>query len=340
LIEQEIHMHTMNAMNAMNAVVFRTAGVPAEVLRMEALPIPEPQVGEVLVHMEASPVQPADLLFIAGRYRIQPQPTQVAGLEGCGTVVTCGPGAAMTPGTRVAFRHPGCWAEYTCVPADKVCIVPEGVPADAASQFSLNPLTAWALLEECDARTGDSIAVNAAGSAVAALVRALAHRRGVRVVGIHRRLPAGSDGSPEVSSETPDLAAELRQAGNGQPLEALLDCVGGEAVMRVLPALAVGATIVSYGVLEREPAGMRNADLIYRNLTWKGFGIDHWLAKQAGGLGEVQRQLWAAWRDGALPLPVRSRHSLANFRQALEEAALPGAGKVLLAAAAAAATVA
>jgi hypothetical protein len=35
---------------------------------------------------------------------------------------------------------------------------------------------------------------------------------------------------------------------------------------------------VSYGVLDDAPIAVRNSDLIYRNLTWKGFGIDYWLA--------------------------------------------------------------
>lgn len=310
--------------DTMQAAVFSEAGAPEQVLQVRTVAVPQPQAGEVLVKVEASPVQPADGMFIGGRYRIRPQFPQVAGLEACGTIAANGEGADLAVGTRVAFRHPGCWAEYVAVPAAKLSRVPQGFSVEEACQYSLNPITAWALLDECGAQAGDCIAVNAAASTVSGLVRALATRRGVRVVGIHRgEAPAG-----DVSSRTEDLGAALLAATGGAPLAALLDCIGGQSVMRVLPAMKTGGVVVSYGVLEREPAPMGNADLIYRNLTWKGFGVDHWLARNAPQVAAMSQGLWSAMRDGALPLPVRSRHALADVRQAV--AAQPGGGKALL----------
>jgi NADPH:quinone reductase-like Zn-dependent oxidoreductase len=310
--------------DTMQAAVFDEAGAPEQVLQVRTVAVPQPQAGEVLVKIEASPVQPADGMFIGGRYRIKAQFPQVAGLEGCGTVVACGAGVDLPVGTRVAFRHPGCWAEYAVVPTAKLSRVPQGVSVEDACQFSLNPITAWALLDECGAQSGDWIAMNAAASTVSGLVRALAARRGIRVVGIHRSdAPQG-----DVSSGAEDLGAALLAATGGAPLAALLDCIGGQSVMRVLPAMKTGGVIVSYGVLEREPAPMANADLIYRNLTWKGFGVDHWLARNAPQVAAMGQGLWSAIRDGALPLPVRSRHALADVRQAFATPA--GGGKTLL----------
>jgi NADPH:quinone reductase-like Zn-dependent oxidoreductase len=310
--------------DTMQAAVFAEAGAPEQVLQVRTLPVPKPQAGEVLVKVEASPVQPADGMFIGGRYRIRPQFPQVAGLEGCGTVAANGEGVDLPVGTRVAFRHPGCWAEYVAVPAAKLSRVPQGVSVEDACQFSLNPITAWALLDECGAQAGDWIAVNAAASTVSGLVRALAARRGVHVVGIHRgQAPAG-----DVSSAVEDLGAALLAATGGQPLAALLDCIGGAPVMRVLPAMKTGGVMVSYGVFERESAPMGNADLIYRNLTWKGFGVDHWLARNAQQVAAMSQGLWGAMRDGVLPLPVSARYALTDVRHAV--AARPGGGKALL----------
>lgn len=117
-------------------------------------------------------------MFIEGRYRIEPALPQVAGLEEAGTVAAAGDGAQTPVGARVAFRHPGSWAEFAAVPEGRLYRVPDEIPSDSAAQFSLNPVTAWALLDELDAQPGDWIAINAASSSSAQLVSGLCRRRG------------------------------------------------------------------------------------------------------------------------------------------------------------------
>ncbi|MBA2676544.1 2-enoyl thioester reductase domain-containing protein [Ramlibacter sp.] len=314
----------------MQAAVFHAAGDPQQVIEVQRIAVPQPQAGEVLVRIEASPVHPADLMFIGGHYRIQPRLPQAAGLEGCGVVVKAGAGVQLAEGTRVAFRHPGCWAEYAAVPADKLFVVPAKVAPEAAAQFALNPVTAWGLLDDSGAQSGDWIAINAASSTVSALVRGLARRRGIRVVSIYRGAPPAGTASA-VGSQSADPAAAVLAAAGGEPMGALLDCVGGSAVMRMLPALKPGAAIVSYGVLEREPAAMGNADLIYRNLTWRGFGVDHWLRRNTAQREAMAEGLWAAIAAGDIALPVRSTHGLAQARAAIAGATQgPNTGKALI----------
>ncbi len=315
----------------MQALVFEVSGKAEEVLGVKILPIPEPVAGEVLVRVEARPIQPADMMFIGGRYRIKPSFPQVAGLEGSGTVVSVGDGVSLPAGTRVAFRHPGTWAEYVCVPVAKVHVVPGDVTAEKACQFSLNPLTAWALLDEAALQPGDWIAVNAASSGIARLVHGLATRKGARVVGIIRGALKHPLPFPAVSTDSADLAAEILAKTAGQNIAALLDSVGGSSITRVFPAMKQGATIVSYGVMDATAAQVGNADMIYRNLKWKGFGIDYWLSQLGEPTDQVAAQIWQALADGQLDLPVRGKFPLSEFRGALEAAAAgPNTGKVLL----------
>jgi NADPH2:quinone reductase len=314
----------------MQAAVFQAAGEPEQVIEVQRVAVPQPQADEVLVSIEASPVHPADLMFIGGRYRIKPAFPQIAGLEASGVVVQAGAGAPVPIGTRVAFRHPGCWAEFAAVPAAKVFEVPHGIRADAACQFALNPITAWGLLDEAGVQEGDWVAVNAASSTVAGIVRGLARRRGAQVVSIYRGTPpAGTDAA--VSSGSEDLAAAILAATAGAPVAALLDCVGGASITRVLPAMKPGGCVVSYGVMEREPAAMGNVDMIYRNLTWKGFGVDYWLQRSAQQRSVMADGLWAAIAQGDIALPVRSRHGLARTRAAIADATHgPNTGKALI----------
>lgn len=136
----------------------------------------------------------------------------------------------------------------------------------------------------------------------------------------------------DAAQDAAGLAERILGATGGMPVAALLDAVGGTALTRVLPALKPGGNIVSYGLLGSEPAQMANADMIYRNLHWQGFGVDHWLAQA----GEQQRArmvqaLWPAIAEKSIVLPVSARYVLDRAVKAIDAARVnPGAGKVLL----------
>jgi len=316
----------------MKAVIFERTGRPEEVLRLcTDIDIPVPRAEEVLVRVAARPVQPADIMFIEGRYRITAQWPQTAGLEGAGTVVSAGTSAPIKIGTRVAFRFPGTWAEYVAVPVDRLYVVPEEIPIESAAQFALNPVTAWALLDELHVCTGDRIIINAATSAIAQLVHCLAKRRGITVVGIVRATSNAEIGFLSIPADEADLAGHILKATGGEPAAGYLDSVGGMLIKKVIPALRTGATIISYAVLEQSPAPILNADIIYRNLCWKGFGIDHWLKTSRDRRETMVSELWAAIRTGDLPLQVRALYALERFVEALATAGRAGAaGKVLI----------
>lgn len=102
----------------------------------------------------------------------------------------------------------------------------------------------------------------------------------------------------------------------------------------MLPAMRQGATIVSFGALEQTLVQLLNADMIYRNLCWKGFGIDYWLSRSQDRHATMVDELWEAIhdRESPLPLPVRSRYSLDDALAATTDATAGGAaGKVVLA---------
>ena len=135
---------------------------------------------------------------------------------------------------------------------------------------------------------------------------------------------------PIVSTTGQPGPDEVRARTGGKGLAALLDSVGGSLVERLFGAMRAGATLVAYGTRSDEPISVRNATLIYGNLTWRGFGIDRWLS----GIGTAARAemlevLHAAMRDRRLPLPVRARFALADFQAAVRSAGEPLPGKVL-----------
>ena len=319
----------------MKAIVFDQPGEPDQVLKLAEVPAPSLRAHEQLVQITARPVQPADLFFIRGQYRIRPNLPQVAGLEGVGVVVD-GPTGPFANGTRVAFRWPGSWAELVAVPAERLIPVPQDIPDAAACQISLNPLTAWALLDDTGATAGDWALLTAGASTVSNLVAAIARAGGIRTIGIVRGEAASAaqrSAADHVFSVRDSRLLSKISGVSGGKVTALLDSIGGPIVARLIPALAPGAKIIAYGVQDRKPAAVTNAMLIYANLVWKGFGIDWWLSRLAPGtLNPILSTLWDLIRRDALPLPVHARFPLTELREALAADAQAGRrGKVVLA---------
>lgn len=120
----------------MKAIVFDRAGEPDQVLRLDDVSEPEPRAGEQLVRLTARPIHPADLSFIRGQYRIRPSLPQVAGLEGIGVVLGRGRTGPFAPGTRVAFRWPGSWAEVSAVPEHRLITVPAVIRSQSPGSTS------------------------------------------------------------------------------------------------------------------------------------------------------------------------------------------------------------
>jgi NADPH:quinone reductase-like Zn-dependent oxidoreductase len=302
----------------MKAIVFANTGDPREVLELRDVAEPTPKAGEVVVEVTARPIHPSDFFFVRGAYRIRPALPQIAGLSGAGKVVNGDPSVGLQRGTRVAFRWPGAWAERVAVPAERTFPLPKDVSDDDGAQLPLNPITAWGLLDMANVMPGDWVGVTAPTSSVAQLVTALAEMRDVHTV-------------PIESASDAALTESVRARTGGKGLTALLDSVGGSLVERLFGAMRPGGTIIAYGTLSNESITLRNATLIYANLSWRGFGVDGWLASVTRDeRARMLDVLHAAMRDRRLPLPVRARFALADFQRALRTAEESALGKVFL----------
>jgi NADPH:quinone reductase-like Zn-dependent oxidoreductase len=251
-------------------------------------------------------------------------------------VVQAGGGAAVNKGQRVAFRFSGAWAEYCRVPSSRLIEVPSGMTDEVACQMSLNPVTAWALLQESRALSGDWILVTAATSTVSNIVGAIARRLGIKVTGLVRGDAAATKprctADYVLPADVPTLTADIAEIAGRNGIQALLDSVGGPLIARLFETPASGARIIAYGVQDRSAAAVTNAMLIYSNFTWQGFSIDRW-PEQSGQMESraMLDELWSMVRDGTLRLPIASVHTLDEFADALRADARQGRnGRVIL----------
>lgn len=321
----------------MQAIVFDRPGEPESVLALRDISTPSPVAGQVLVRVSARPIQPADFMFIQGRYRIRPEFPQAAGLEGVGTVVSCGAGVSTyRPGERVAFRSKGTWAEYALAPISRVYPVPAEIPDSVACQFSLNPLSAWGLLAVCGLAPSSRILVTAGRSVVARLLARLAQRKGLATTLLVRdngRYSALDDGDRVIANGA-SVAETLQQVVRDRgEFHAVLDSVGGRDSVALMNSLAPGSRLVSYGILDDTDITLKASQILFRSVTWQGFGIDGWLdSVPAEELSVAQENIWHLLSASPDLLPVIGTFGLSDIGQAIAAARKPARpGKVLLA---------
>src|SRR5579859_2128521 len=122
----------------MRSVRYDQLGDPAQVLRIEDLPKPEPGPREVLIRLAARPINPSDLLSIAGRYGVLPKLPATPGFECAGKIEALG---SEVNGLRVGQRvvplgaNQGTWQEYVTARAAAVLPVPDNIDDQQASML-------------------------------------------------------------------------------------------------------------------------------------------------------------------------------------------------------------
>lgn len=98
----------------MKAIQIEAFGNPAEVMKLVEVPdVGAPGEGEVVIALEASPINMSDLLMISGRYGYRPKLPAIVGTEGVGRVVAVGSGVKhLKAGDRTTVPYPSAaWAE-------------------------------------------------------------------------------------------------------------------------------------------------------------------------------------------------------------------------------------
>ncbi|HYZ54996.1 MAG TPA: zinc-dependent alcohol dehydrogenase family protein [Streptosporangiaceae bacterium] len=315
-------------------------GNPAEVVTLSELALADPGPGEVLVQLEAAPINPSDLMLIAGVYGVRPDLPAALGAEGVGRIVAIGDGVdASRVGERVIvlprLTH-ATWREQTILDQDNAVPVDRDADRLQLAMLGINPATAHVMLHGyTELEPGAWVAQTGASSATAGYVLALAKHAGLRTLSVVRRAdavkPLLEAGSDVVLVEGDDLHRQAADALGHDRLELILDAVGGEPVAQLAKLMKVGGHVVSYTSRELQPVKIPVGDLIFRGINVHGFWLKNWLdATQPAEIFQTYRQLAALVANGALSAPVEATYALEDHRAALEHATRNGRhGKVL-----------
>ena len=325
----------------MRALRYHSFGQPADVLRLDDLPVPSPGPGEALVRLTHRTINPADLLKIRARYALLPSLPATGGKEGVGIVERVGAGVTgLKIGQRVVSLGGGpTWQEFLSAPAQRLLPVPPSVSDEAAAQLYVNPLTAWLLLDALpDARPGDALVLTAGASAVARCAMQLGRRRGLRTVALVRgdthadALRALGAEVLVASTNDETTRAQLRALVGPEGAVGVFDALAGDAGALALSALRPGGSHLVYGGLSGRPLPVGIGSLIFRDIQVRGIWLTRWAERVAAEtVAQAAGELVALLPSGELTLPAEASYDLSDFHAALEHVERPGrGGKVLL----------
>ncbi|UXI66831.1 zinc-dependent alcohol dehydrogenase family protein [Tahibacter amnicola] len=285
--------------------------------------------GQALVAVLAAPINPSDVLMLTGQYGMLPALPAVGGTEGVGRVVELGPDTqGPAPGQTVLLPTGiGTWSSHVVAPAAALVPLPNEADPRQLAMLTINPPTAALLLSDfVDLQPGDWVIQNSANSGVGSYVVQLARLRGLKTVNVVRResaVPAVvSQGADVVLVDGDGLAERVKAATGGAAITLGIDAVGGAATMRLASALADGATIVNYGALSGEACMLSPRELVFRDITLKGFWLARWFRttpapKQRALLGELAGLI----ATGKLHTPIQATYDVTRIQEAVAAAA-------------------
>lgn len=323
-----------------SAVTFKTFGPPTEVVEhceLDDLPALGP--GDVELALVASPVNPADLLLLHGRYAFRPSLPAVAGLEGVARVQRVGEAVLnVQRGDLVQIpAGAGAWQSHLVADAGHLHALPSDIDPLQLAMLSANPATAYKMLRHSvDIQPDEWVVQNAANSGVGRWVIKLARAAGIRTVNLVRRAELIDElhalGADRVVVVEDGRVPPLSDLTDGGRVRLALDAVGGEDTNALLSALAPGGVLVSYGNMSGEQSSFSSPELIFGARSIRGFNIGDWFAEASPAeIADVYQQLLGVLREGELTIPVEATYPLDKVKTAVDRAGRSSRdGKVLL----------
>ena len=315
-------------------------GEPSDVIELNT--VSEPPLGQedVLISMEAAPLNPSDFLFVRGTYGLRPTFPSSVGAEGVGRVAKIGSKVDVALQSKRVLVIPtyeqGTWADEVAVPVQNIVPMSEEGDPLQLSMIGINPATAYLLLSRyASLMPGDWIGQTAANAAMGQSIIALAKLAGVKTLNVVRRKEAAEQvrqwGGDRVVLQGDDLHKDIEEALDGKKLSLVLDTVGGTPAGELAKSLKPGGSIVVYAMQSGQFPAISPKDLIYRGLSLHGFWLINWIRNAPRTeIEEIYQKLGDLVADGSLSAAVEHVYSLDQFKEAFKQSLKSNrSGKVL-----------
>jgi NADPH:quinone reductase-like Zn-dependent oxidoreductase len=309
----------------MQAIQIETIGNPAEVMKVVDIPdVGAPGEGEVVIALEASPINMSDLLMIAGRYGYRPKLPSVMGTEGAGRVIAVGRGVKhLKQGDRTLVPYPApAWAERIKANASRLRPLPGG-DVHQLAMLGINPPTAYLMLTDfVNLSTGSWVIQNSANSGVGRALIPIAKSLGLNTVNVVRRDDVVAEvkavGGDVVLVDGPDLAKRVAAETGKAPIALALDGVGDTSTTNLLGCLAEQGVHVFYSAMSGKPSVVPATSLIFRDISLRGFWLANWFERATPDqITAMYDYLTPLVASGAISTPIAGTYGFADLAEAV-----------------------
>lgn len=241
-------------------------------LSLEEVTYADPAADEVIVRIEAAPINPSDLGLLLGPAQVEtlrqdgealvfdvPQgrlasmkarlgQSMPVGNEGAGTVVAAGAEAEHLMGKRVAAIGGAMFADYRLLKARDVVALPEGTQAADGAAIFVNPMTALAFVETMRREGHSAIVHTAAASNLGQMLQKICLADGIPLVNIVRSEEQAAilrdiGATHVLNSRDADFRAKLVDAVAETGATIAFDAIGGGTlgsdILQAMEAAAV-----------------------------------------------------------------------------------------------------
>ena len=287
-------------------------------LSLAKVKVPEPADDEVVVRVEATPINPSDLGLLLGPADMataklsgtgdsavitatvpqqtlqglaarldQPMPV---GNEGAGVVVKAGASVKSLLGKTVSMIGGAMYAQYRCLRAADCQVLPEGTtPADGASWF-VNPLTALAMTETMRREGHTALVHTAAASNLGQMLNKICLKDGIALVNIVRSAEQEAilhniGAKQVVNSASPTFIEDLTKALAATGATIAFDAIGGGKLAGQILSCMEAAANLNAKTYSRYGSTVHKQIYIYGrlNLAPTELGRDFGMAWGVGG---------------------------------------------------------
>lgn len=310
---------------------------PGDGIVVDDVPVPEPVAGEIRVRVRAAGISFVDLLLARGQYQLRPPVPFVAGSEFSGVVDAIGPSTVtgLQVGDAVCGVRQGAWAEFTCVPADRVHPLRAGASgvhaAVAASPYST---ALYSLRERGSLREGETLLVLGASGGVGHAAVQLGRWMGARVIAgassAAKREAARAAGAHETFDSSVDWKDAVKALAGPGGVDVCFDPVGGAATDMGFRTLGWEGRHLVVGFASGDIPALKANLTIVKGAALIGVDARQFGAKQPQRAAAIQRECVELFNAGTVAPVVRDVLPLERFEEAAQLAGDRGAsGRVV-----------
>ena len=312
----------------MKAVLIREFG-PVASLRVEDVPDPVPESGEVLIGVQAAAVNFVDLLVVSGKYQFLPDLPFVPGKLPAGVVIAVGQDVeTLKVGDRVlTLAEHGGYAQKAIARASDCYRLPDGLSYVDAASMALAYDTAWfSLCDRGRAVAGETVLVMGASGGVGLAAVQLAKAYGLKVIaGVSGAakadlvIRAGADAWIDLSCDNPrdSIREQVYALTDGRGADIVLDPLGGDYFDGAIRAVAWCGRMVVIGFAAGRIPTLKVNYVLLKNIEVSGVQVSDYRKRTPEKMAHCMSEIFRLHVEGRLMAAPSSTYPLESASEAL-----------------------